>query len=138
MLDISAAALQKAKARLGTRAGAVTWIEADITQTALPARSFDLWHDRAVFHFLITSEDREGYKRNLNATLKPGGYAILATFALDGPPKCSGLDVMRYSPDTLAMKLGYGFTLMSSAQESHRTPFGTTQSFTYCLFQKTT
>ena len=136
VLDVSGRALAAVKARLGTKAERVTWVEADITDAKLPSASYDLWHDRAVFHFLTNAEDRRCYLTILNEALKPGGQVILATFALQGPLRCSGLEVLRYSPETLQAELGKGFTLIESLDESHRTPFNTVQQFLYCLFQK--
>src|SRR5207302_5740315 len=122
VLDISAKALAAAKARPGTRAEAVTWMIGDTTQFILPDLFYDIWHDRGLFHFLTLSEDRQRYLRTLNAALKPGGHAIMATFALEGPPKCSGLGVMRYSPARLSKELGPDFRLVASADEDHQTP----------------
>ena len=136
VLDISEQALAESKARLGARAERVTWIEADITRAKLPSASYDLWHDRAAFHFLTDAEDRRRYLKTMSEALKPGGQVILATFALQGPPRCSGLDVLRHSPETLQAELGAGFTLSESLDESHRTPFNTVQQFLYCRFQK--
>ncbi len=136
VLDISPEALQQAKTRLGTRAECVTWIEGDITQVILPYHLYDLWHDRAVFHFLISPDDRQHYLRTLNDAVKPGGHAILAAFALDGPPQCSGLEVMRYDPETLSEALGRGFRLVESAYEEHQTPSGAHQRFVYCRFRR--
>ncbi len=137
ILDISSAALEAAQLRLGTRtAQGVAWIEADITQTVLPRRHFDLWHDRAVFHFLVEAEDRRHYVNAANDALKPGGHIILATFAADGQLRCSGLEVVRYSPEELHAEFGDAFELIESHDENHRTPFDTTQKFTYCLFRK--
>ncbi len=137
VLDISAHALDAAKARLGERAKRVTWIEADITRAQLPSASYNLWHDRAVFHFLTNAEDRRRYIAAMRDALTPGGHALLATFALHGPPRCSGLEVVRYSPDTLLHALGQGFILNEAVYETHHTPFGTTQNFVYCRFQMT-
>ena len=136
VLDISGEALAAAKSRLGKRAEPVTWLEADITQVQLPEASYDLWHDRAVFHFLASAEDRRRYLETMRKALKPGGQAILATFALEGPPRCSGLEVVRYSPDTLQAELRGDFKLLEAVEEEHRTPFNTVQKFMYCRFQK--
>jgi ubiquinone/menaquinone biosynthesis C-methylase UbiE len=132
VLDISTTALQLARLRLGARADAVTWIEADITQTALPAHSYALWHDRAVFHFLTQPADRQRYIDTLIRTTQPGGHVIVATFAPDGPQQCSGLDVQRYTPESLHRQLGRGFELVESISESHQTPWGAEQKFMYC------
>jgi ubiquinone/menaquinone biosynthesis C-methylase UbiE len=136
VLDISSAALEAAKLRLGKRASSVHWIEADILQASLPSHQFRVWHDRAVFHFLVSEGDRRAYVRKMSDALGPGGHAVIATFGLEGPPKCSGLDVVRYSPENLARQLRPEFVLKSSEQEAHTTPFNTTQQFNYCLFQR--
>jgi 2-polyprenyl-3-methyl-5-hydroxy-6-metoxy-1,4-benzoquinol methylase len=136
VLDVSGSALQATRQRLGESASRVTWIEADITQVLLPERAYSVWHDRAVFHFLTRAEDRQRYLHALRRSLKPGGHAIVATFALDGPSKCSGLDVVRYSPESLAGELGDGFALLESAKERHITPSGAEQRFVYCHFHK--
>ncbi len=135
VLDISGQALEASKARLGERAKHVTWIEGDITQTILPTASFDMWHDRAVFHFLTDSEDRRRYIAAVRNALKPGRHAVLATFSLQGPPRCSGLEVIRYSPETLQAEFGEGFQLIKAVEEAHKTPFNTVQQFVYCHFQ---
>lgn len=136
VLDISAAALDEARARLGAeRAGQVRWIHADITTADLPG-PFDLWHDRAVFHFLADAGDRRAYVAALAGALRPHGHAIIATFAEDGPTTCSGLPVVRYSPATLAAELGHEFIQVDTRQDMHRTPGGTTQHFVYVLFRR--
>lgn len=133
VLDISAAALQKARERLGENARRVNWIEADVTgEWHVPL--VDIWHDRAVFHFLTNADDRARYVAHLRTALNTGGSAIIATFAPDGPEKCSGLPVARYSPDALEATLGAGFRLLEAVRESHATPFGTTQEFWYSRF----
>ncbi len=134
VLDVSAAALRRCRQRLADRADCVTWLEADITRF-VPQRQYDLWHDRAVFHFLTDPEDRSGYVAAMTRGLKPGGHAIIATFAPDGPPKCSGLDVVRWGPTALAETLGGVFSLMECFRETHQTPWGKPQAFVYCLFQ---
>ena len=136
VLDISGQALAAAKARLGEQAKRVTWIEADVTQAPLPNASYDLWHDRAVFHFLTDAEDRRRYVATLCGALKPDGHAVLATFSLHGPPRCSGLEVVRYSPDTLHVELGSRFRLVEAVEEDHKTPSGAVQKFVYARFQK--
>lgn len=136
-LDISASALDVSKKRLGKKAGQVNWIEADITNAKLPPNHYELWHDRAVFHFLTETQDRHKYAALCKASLKVGGNLIIATFNLGGPLKCSGLEIVRYSPESLLAELGSGFKLMNSFNEAHKTPFGTVQNFVYCLFQKT-
>jgi SAM-dependent methyltransferase len=135
VLDISKAALEKAKARLGRRASAVHWIEADITAVA-EIGTFDVWHDRAVFHFLTDAADRAKYVALAKRTLPPGGHLIMATFALDGPPTCSGLAVCRYDAASLAAELGDGFSLVRQASEAHVTPRGSTQPFFYGVFRR--
>ena len=136
VLDLSSQALAVSKSRLKTQSSDVKWIEGDITQTTLPENAYDLWHDRAVFHFLTRSEDRRKYIAVLEHALKPGGHVVMATFGINGPPKCSGLDVMRYSPNTLQSELGKRFTMLESFMENHETPFQTKQEFTCCLFRK--
>lgn len=135
VLDISAAALDRARARLGARAGDVSWVEADVVGANLPAAAFDLWHDRAVFHFLVDARDRQAYVRTLRSSLRPGGHAIIATFAEDGPERCSGLPVQRYSPQQLHAQLGEGFTLLHHEHEEHLTPGGAVQRFQFSLFR---
>ena len=135
VLDISAAALSVARRRLGTRAEAVNWLEADITSADLPRHGFDLWHDRAVFHFLTDGADRARYVQAVRDSVRPGGHVIVATFGPDGPLKCSGLPVVRYSPDRLHDEFGAAFELVEHTTEEHRTPFGTTQHFIYCHFR---
>jgi SAM-dependent methyltransferase len=135
VLDISAHALEISKDRLGARAEAATWITGDITVVDLPASQFDFWHDRAVFHFLTSPDDRRKYVSRLRASLRPAGHALLATFATDGPPRCSGLEVCRYDAALLCAELGSGFTLIESVIEEHRTPSNAIQSFLYCLLR---
>lgn len=135
VLDISSIALQRVRQRRGRRAAGVHWIEADITQADLPRSAFDLWHDRAVFHFLTRPEDRQRYVRVVRQALKPGGFVILAVFALDGPERCSGLEVVRYDPQQLAGELGGEFRLRDVRRETHCTPGGVEQKFIYCVFQ---
>jgi SAM-dependent methyltransferase len=137
VLDISAAALNVARERLGETANAVTWLAADLLDAPLQEARYDLWHDRAVFHFLTEAEQRVRYLRQLARALKSGGHAILATFGPQGPLKCSGLDTVRYDAGELARELGDGFTLIDSTMEFHATPFGTTQPFLYALFRRT-
>ena len=135
VLDISQAAIDRARQRLGTRASKVDWIAADVT--AGPHLGiFDVWHDRAVFHFLAASKDRAAYAALLARTVPRGGHAVIATFALDGPEKCSGLEVRRYDAGALAAELGPGFRLLKSIAELHRTPWNATQSFQYSLFER--
>ena len=135
VLDISGVAIQHAQARIGTPAKAVTWIQADLTAD-WDLKPMDIWHDRAVFHFLTEREDRARYVEHLRHTLKPGGSAIIATFALDGPATCSGLPVARYAPETLASELGKEFSLVESRPHQHVTPWGAVQSFQYSRFSR--
>lgn len=135
VLDISAAALDRAKARLGDRADLVTWIEADITDFH-SSRTYDVWHDRAAFHFLTEAEDREKYCETMNRTLSAKGHVIIATFAYEAPPTCSGLSVVRYSPEFLTLAMGKDFEIVESFEEIHMTPGGTKQPFIYCRFTR--
>ncbi|RAR59879.1 methyltransferase family protein [Paraburkholderia unamae] len=137
VLDLSDAALAAAKARLGESASRVSWIAGDITQVELPVHAYDVWHDRAVFHFLTSQEDREAYVRAVLRAVKPGGIVIVATFAEDGPDHCSGLPVMRYNADALHAEFGAPFTLLKQEREEHHTPAGATQKFIYCMCRKT-
>ncbi|HUI77257.1 MAG TPA: methyltransferase domain-containing protein [Bryobacteraceae bacterium] len=132
VLDISQAALDLARQRLGEAAAGVHWLQADVTQADLPEHSFDIWHDRAVFHFLTSPSERLAYVRRAAAAVKPGGYVIVSTFGPEGPAKCSGLDVVRYDADSLHEEFGSQFRLIESSSELHRTPYGTTQQFLYC------
>ncbi|GAC1654798.1 MAG: class I SAM-dependent methyltransferase [Mycobacterium sp.] len=134
VLDIAPTALTVAQARLGERATLVTWVAADITAVALPAHTYALWHDRAVFHFLTQADDRRRYVAVLRQALRPDGHLIMATFAADGPDRCSGLDVVRYTPATLAQELGSDFQLIDQVYEAHQAPGGTIQQFMYCYF----
>jgi Methyltransferase domain len=135
VLDISEQALARAKSRLGSRAERIGWIVADVTDWR-PERHWQVWHDRAVFHFLTTVDAQDSYLSALTQATVPGSSVIIATFALTGPEKCSGLPVRRYSAETLAERLGGGFALYDSAQERHPTPFGTSQDFTYAAFRR--
>lgn len=134
VLDIAAAALERAGARLGPAALKVQWLVADVTRWQ-PARLYRLWHDRAVFHFLIEAADRAAYLANLRRALAPGGHAIIASFDMDGPDRCSGLPVQRYSPESLVVKLGSSFRLTDRRAESHLTPAGRVQRFQYSLIE---
>lgn len=135
VLDISGSALERARARLGGQAAVPIWLEADVTSD-WSLRPMDIWHDRAVFHFLVDVEDRERYRTHLQQTLKPGGWAIVATFASDGPERCSGLPVRRYSPEMLDAELGPGFERVETRTHTHQTPWGATQSFQYSRFRR--
>jgi 2-polyprenyl-3-methyl-5-hydroxy-6-metoxy-1,4-benzoquinol methylase len=133
VLDISQTAIDVAKKRLGERAPHVTWLVADIARATLPKHHYYLWHDRAVFHFLTSGEDRAAYVRQVSQAMQPGGFVIVSTFGPEGPTKCSGLNVVRYDAESLHSEFGGRFRLMESAIELHKTPFGTTQQFLYCL-----
>jgi ubiquinone/menaquinone biosynthesis C-methylase UbiE len=136
VLDLSAAALTAAQMRLGLQASKVQWIEADVTKVNLPDYRFDVWHDRAVFHFLTSAEDRAAYVQTVFRAVKPGGHVIVATFAEDGPNRCSGLPVMRYRADELHAEFGEAFSLLSHRKEAHHTPSGTVQQFVYCYCRR--
>lgn len=136
VLDLSEAALAASRARLGDRASGVSWLAGDITKIELPRHAYDVWHDRAVFHFLTTREEREAYVNAVLRAVKPGGHVIVATFAEDGPEKCSGLPVMRYSANGLHAEFGPAFTLLQLEREEHHTPLRTVQKFIYCLCRK--
>jgi len=135
VLDVSGASLERAKSRLGAVAQIPIWIEADVT-SSWALKTMDVWHDRAVFHFLVSKEDREQYKRRLLQTLRPGGTVIVATFAPEGPDRCSGLPVQRYSPEQLADELGVAFDLRETRAHVHTTPWGSTQAFQYSRLQR--
>ncbi len=135
VLDVAEAALAKSKLRLGIDASKVDWIVADITGWH-PLRAYDVWHDRAVFHFLTEPLHQEAYLSALQAGTSPGSTVVMATFALDGPEKCSGLPVQRYSPETLAERLGAAFSLMDKTSETHETPWGSEQRFSYATFRR--
>jgi ubiquinone/menaquinone biosynthesis C-methylase UbiE len=132
VLDLSAHALAVARKRLGAKGGRVQWIEGDICSVALPPQTFDIWHDRAVFHFLTDPADRRAYVDQVMRAVKPGGHVIVATFGPDGPDKCSGLPVERYSPEGLHGEFGPAFQLLEHASEAHCTPLGNIQHFIYC------
>ena len=138
VLDISEKALSSAKARLGKKVGLVTWLDGDITSVDLPTHSYELWHDRAAFHFLTMLEQQRKYRDNLLKALKPGGHLIIGTFAPEAPPKCSGLPVQRYSPEQLENTLGGEFELKRHHKELHITPGGVEQMYLYCHFRRTT
>jgi SAM-dependent methyltransferase len=132
VLDVSTTALDVAKARLGERSAAVEWLCGDAAKFPFPRHHYDVWHDRAVFHFLTDPKDRAAYVRQVIQAVKPGGHVIVATFGPEGPTKCSGLDVVRYGPDALHDELGASFRLLKHLTEIHQTPAGATQQFTYC------
>lgn len=132
VLDISRTAVDVNKRRLGKASERVHWLVADITNVELEPSAYDLWHDRAVFHFLTSSSDRAAYVRQVARAVKHGGHVIVSTFGPEGPVKCSGLDVVRYDAETLHGEFGVHFRLLGSSKELHRTPFGTIQQFIYC------
>jgi SAM-dependent methyltransferase len=134
--DLSDAALERARRRLGDRAEAVTWMSADMLTAELPATGYDLWHDRAVFHFLTAAADRAAYLAQLRHALAPGGQAIFGVFAPEAPPRCSGLEVRRYSLDALREEVGPGFVLAEHRFEAHTTPGGVAQRYLYCCFRR--
>ena len=132
ILDISSTALEVAKARLGDGANKVQWLCGDVTSFAFTRHQYDVWHDRAVFHFMIESAQRAAYVRQVAHAVKPGGHVIVATFGPEGPTQCSGLDVARYDPNALHDEFGPGFQLIRHLTELHQTPAGSIQQFTYC------
>jgi SAM-dependent methyltransferase len=135
VLDLSEAALEAAKGRLGGRAAQVHWIVADATVWE-PQKAYDIWHDRAAFHFLTEDRDRAAYVARLEGALEVGGYAVIATFALDGPERCSGLPVVRYDPVSLGQTLGRAFQLVDTRRHAHATPWGSNQSFQFSVFRR--
>lgn len=136
ILDISATALEVTKRRLGATGAHVTWIAADILEVELPVGAYDIWHDRAVFHFLINDDQRRRYVAQVLKALKPGGFAIVGTFGPEGPEKCSGLQVSRYAPSELHGTFGAPFELLDSSVEQHTTPWGSPQQFVYCYCRR--
>jgi SAM-dependent methyltransferase len=132
VLDIAQTAIDANQQRLGKASERVHWLAADITKAALPPAAYDVWHDRAVFHFLIGPSDRVAYVRQVARAVKHGGHVIVATFGPEGPMKCSGLDVVRYDSESLHSEFGIHFRLLDSCKELHHTPFGTIQQFLYC------
>jgi SAM-dependent methyltransferase len=135
VLDLSSTAMRYARQRLGDSARKVTWIEADVLEYRFDT-TFDVWHDRAVFHFLTVPVDRERYVARLGDAVPIGGQVIIATFGLDGPERCSGLPVQRYGPETLSQTLGDDFEMVGIQHETHHTPTGATQQFLYGHFQR--
>ena len=136
VLDISQAAFEAARTRLGERASQVQWIVADVTQWH-STQTFDLWHDRAAFHFLTDPADRSAYVARMKQAIKPGGHVIIGTFATDGPERCSGLPVNRYDAASLVRELGEGFELIGSRRHDHSTPWNSAQRFQFCVFRRT-
>ena len=135
VLDLSGSALEAARRRLGSRAPRVHWVVADVTSWE-PAKPYDLWHDRAAFHFLTDESDRAAYIARLARGLKMGGHAIIATFAPDGPEKCSGLPVARYDSASLARTLGPTFQPVRTLRHTHATPWGSQQAFQFSVFRR--
>ena len=136
VLDLASRALSAARSRIeaaGLPADRVRWLEGDVLDTPLPRAHYALWHDRAVFHFLTDATARARYVARVREAVQPGGAVLVATFAADGPLKCSGLEVARYSPEALHAEFGDGFRLVESRREEHETPWGAPQAFTYCL-----
>jgi ubiquinone/menaquinone biosynthesis C-methylase UbiE len=138
VLDLAPAAMERARAAMQKQVGdaAVRWVVGDVTHVDLPAGGFDVWHDRAVFHFLTTPEERAAYVRQVERALKRGGQVVMATFAPEGPERCSGLATCRYDEAGLAREFGPGFSLVQSAVVEHRTPWGAVQPFLYCLMAR--
>ena len=134
VLDIAAAAIGKSRDRLGPGARSIHWLVGDVTDVSLPPRAYDVWHDRAVFHFFTDPERRSAYVRQVRSALKIGGHLVLATFGPQGPEKCSGLPTQRYDAESLHRELGRDFHMVRSSVVEHVTPFGTTQQFLYCHF----
>ena len=134
VLDIASNALDAAKARLGPAAGRVRWLTGNVLDADIADHTIDVWHDRAVFHFLLSADDRGRYVGQVRRTLRPGGHVIIATFAEDGPEQCSGLHVARYDAAQMQAEFGPDFELLDSIREEHTTPSGKRQSFRYCIF----
>ncbi|MEK7629494.1 MAG: class I SAM-dependent methyltransferase [Patescibacteria group bacterium] len=135
VLDISAKALQKAKTRLAGKARSVTWIETDVLEFDTESR-FDVWHDRAAFHFLTKEDDITHYVESAGKFIKPNGYLIISTFSMNGPKKCSGLDITQYSEDSITRTFEKDFSHVRSFEEIHTTPFNTKQSFLFSIFKR--
>ena len=136
-LDLSESAIAQAKARLGARAADVNWIVGDITQVDLPEQRFDFWHDRAVFHFLTDEAARQQYVLAVRRSLKQGGHIVVATFGPSAPERCSGLPVVRYTPEGIHDQFGRQFVKVGSENEMHETPWGSEQEFVYCYCRMT-
>lgn len=136
VLDLSGAALARARSRLGQRAAAVRWIEADVTRANLPPASYDVWHDRALFHFLTDPDDRARYVSAAADAVRPGGTLIVAAFAVDGPTRCSGLEAVRYDAPALARQFADSFDLVRSLDDVHLTPSGAEQRFIYAVLRR--
>ncbi|MGC1363049.1 MAG: class I SAM-dependent methyltransferase [Silvibacterium sp.] len=134
VLDVAEAAIRNSRQRLGPAAKNIQWLTGDVTKVSLPPRAYDVWHDRAVFHFLAQPEQRSAYVRQLALSLKMGGHVVIATFGPDGPETCSGLATRRYDAQSLQRELGQNFRMVKSSAVDHQTPFGTMQQFLYCHF----
>lgn len=135
VLDISAEALERAKTRLGSRASKVKWIESDIVDF-IPTEEYDLWHDRATFHFLVNEDEIEKYVETVNSGVKSGGYFVLGTFSGQGPEKCSGLYIKQYSEESMTARFNNTFEKLECKKSDHKTPFNTIQNFIFCSFRK--
>jgi 2-polyprenyl-3-methyl-5-hydroxy-6-metoxy-1,4-benzoquinol methylase len=133
VLDVSQTAIEMTKKRLGSASKRIQWIAADIANTELAPKAYGVWHDRAVFHFLTSIEQRLAYVGQVARSVKPGGHVLVSTFGPEGPTKCSGLEVVRYDAESLHAEFGLRFRLLDSVKEIHNTPFGTRQQFLYCL-----
>jgi ubiquinone/menaquinone biosynthesis C-methylase UbiE len=136
VLDVSEAALEVARKRLGKRGAGVHWVAADVTTVELERDRYDLWHDRAVFHFLTGASDRQAYIDRIRRSLVAGGYIVIGTFAMTGPTRCSGLDVVRYDVDSLSREFGSDFTVSSHSEAMHVTPASRQQQFLFCRLRK--
>lgn len=136
VLDITAKALAISQARLGKQAESIEWIVGDVTSMTFPTAAYDVWHDRAVFHFLTHEEDRHRYVEHVWRSVRPGGFVIVATFGPNGPLQCSNLDVCRYAPEALHEEFGLGFELLGHETEQHQTPAGKMQEFMYCYCRR--
>ncbi len=132
VLDLASAAIERAKERLGDRAARVNWVVGDVTEVVLPEASVDFWHDRAVFHFLRDEEARRRYVASVRRAVKPGGHVLVATFGPEGPERCSGLEVVRFTEEGIHAEFGGEFRKVASTTESHTTPWGSVQQFVYC------
>jgi SAM-dependent methyltransferase len=137
VLDISPTAIARSQERLGDAAGDIDWIVGDVTRCSLPVAAFDIWHDRAVFHFLTEQKEKASYVKQLANALEPSGQAIIATFSINGPRSCSGLAVSRYDAPSLQKEFGTDFQLLKSATITHQTPTGTLREFLYCRMART-
>jgi ubiquinone/menaquinone biosynthesis C-methylase UbiE len=135
VLDIAGESLILTQNRIGAKARSVNWMETDVLAAPLPSQYFDLWHDRAVFHFLTEPEDRRKYAEAVLQAMRKGGHVIIAAFSMDGPRRCSGLDVVQYSIESMQRELGNRFELIGSKLEDHRTPTSVKQKFIYCHFK---